>query len=210
MLIDQGVDVNSFNCGTRYYSSALQRAASMGHIDMAVFLLKKGADVNNPARARPGDLPIEGAAHSGQEEMVELLVDNGADPTKALCSAAGGGQVRVMISLLSRAPFLPQQRWGSTGRKAFLRAYAAGNLTAMAVLVKAGVSLNDSCGWGFAGYHGKTPISFAKEDGLEWVVEHLLSLGAEENAEAIERPRDAARVREVLISQRSWEWVGKY
>lgn len=65
-----GADVNR--------SSALELAVLIEQTDMVDLLIERGADIN---RAGPsGDLPLAVAARRGRLEMMQQLIDKGADP----------------------------------------------------------------------------------------------------------------------------------
>ena len=205
-FLDKGVNVNVFpdyDRGSLY--SALQIAASLGNISMARLLLDRGADVNLNGHNRPGQSPIEGAAQCGQEEMVKLLIDHGADPGKALQGAAAGGQPRLMKILLNRLPDLPNRNGGDVGRMALFRACACRNLTAITMLVEAGVSINQG-----SPDPSVPPLNYAKQDGVQWMADHLISLGALETDWAMRSDEQGCEAREIRVSERTWEWVGKY
>ena len=72
-LIKRGAQVN------RLGWTPLQYAASRGHLDMAKMLLKNGAIVNAPGP--DGTTALMMAAFGGNQPMVQLLLDAGADVT---------------------------------------------------------------------------------------------------------------------------------
>lgn len=77
-LIAEAVDVNVWD---RYGRNALIFAAEAGHLELAQILIKAGAWVD-PFEDYDGFYsPLMSAARSGDMKMVELLLDNGADPT---------------------------------------------------------------------------------------------------------------------------------
>jgi hypothetical protein len=59
--------------------SLLHLAIERGRSDMAELLVRHGADVN--ARNMRRETPLFGAASSGDEALVRLLLENGADPS---------------------------------------------------------------------------------------------------------------------------------
>ena len=206
MLLDNGVEINAFPYPDfRQYHGTLQLAASLGNTSMVRFLIERGADVSFNELHRAGNLPIEGAALCGQEEVVELLIEHGADPVMAFRSAAQGGQPRLLKSLLSRFIDLPYREGGEIGIIAFWRACGARNLTAITILVEAGVSLNDRYE-----YSPELPLNLAKKYFGPWLVNHLISLGAQETDEETSAREREYNVRGVRTSERTWEWVGKY
>ena len=210
-LLDKGVDVNAFPWSP--YSrrdGAAEIAACTGNITMLRFLIERDASINVNPRNPLGfaHVPIEAASKCGQEEAVELLIEHGGDPSKALGGAAFGGQVRLVRTLLSRFPDLLYKDAGKLGRSAMCDASMSGNLAVMTALVEAGLSLHD----GYE-YPSHKPISWAKEHGRPWVVSHLKSLGARETNEEVvpSNPWSCVRdSRSILISERTWQWVGRY
>ncbi|KAK6849363.1 hypothetical protein PG995_013196 [Apiospora arundinis] len=204
-LLDEGADINAFpDEHIRPCHSALHIAASLGNISMVRFLIERGADVHLNGVNSFGHLPIEGAARSGQKEVVELLIDeHGADPASALHSAAKGCQSRLIKYLLERFPDLPFGNAGEDGYVAFLRALAGKNLRALTLLVEAGVDVNDD--------RFGVPYEEANNAGLGgWVCKHLISLGARNSGGDTYRDEQNSHVRDVLVSERTWDWAGKY
>src|SRR5215213_6306050 len=59
---------------------ALGLASYFGHFDVADYLIKAGAPINSPSRNELKAAPIQSAASSGHEKIVELLLQHGADP----------------------------------------------------------------------------------------------------------------------------------
>ena len=208
-LLDKGVLVNAF---PSYHeprrASAAEIAACAGNITMLRFLIERGAYINVNPRDTLGFVPIDAASKCGQEEAVELLIEYGGDPSIALSGAAFGGQVRLVRTLLSRFPELLYKDNGGVGRTAMCSALMAGNLAVITALVEAGQSLDD-------GYEHPShkPVNFAKRYNRPWVVKHLNSLGARETNEKIvpELPcKCVSQSRGILISERTWQWVGRY
>ncbi|OAQ59215.1 F-box domain and ankyrin repeat protein [Pochonia chlamydosporia 170] len=206
MLLDTGAaDVNQL--AESYHSRitcSLQYAASLGNIGMIRFLLERGANIHLPEFAG-GHSPVEGAAISGHEEAVEILLEHGANPDEALRGAARGGEPRVVKWLLDRFPDLLHQENGDVGRRALFYAVGCRNLTSLTILVKHGAALND----GYA-YPSELPINLAKDGFGSWVVRHLLSLGAEDTDTETLQEREFTGMGFIRTSERTWEWLGKY
>lgn len=205
-LLDKGVDVNAFPWSPYGEpTGAAEIAACTGNIIMLRFLIERGARVNVSPWSWSGPVPIQAASQCGQEEAVELLLEHGADPTKALKRAAFGGQIRLIRTLLGRFPDLPFRENGDVGRSAMLHALMAGNLAIITALVEGGVSLNDN-------YEcpSRQPLIVARSYRRPWVVGHLKSLGARDNNEEIVASRCIEESRGVLISERTWQWVSRY
>jgi serine/threonine-protein phosphatase 6 regulatory ankyrin repeat subunit B len=72
-LLEKGADVNAENKGT----TALMCAAMNGHVDAVKFLIKHDADVN--AEDAKGNTVVKYATSRGQHEIVEILVEAGAE-----------------------------------------------------------------------------------------------------------------------------------
>jgi ankyrin repeat protein len=210
MLIDQGVDVNHWAPRARMFSSALQRAASFGHTDLVRFMLSREADIHLRTSRGGNDLPIMAAAHNGQAETVDLLLANGEDAGTALISAAHGGQIRMVRLLLDRFPGLPHCKSGLVGHEALERAANAGNLTVLTMLVEAGADINQCYCFDHGGKPWHVPMRMSKKLGWKWVVQHLRSLGAEETDEDLASEESVSGARGIRVSERTWEWVGKY
>ncbi|SMQ50233.1 unnamed protein product [Zymoseptoria tritici ST99CH_3D1] len=208
-VLDHGVDVNA--CPVRDYypiRGTLHLAASLGRTRLVELLLNRGANaIDGPPRGGYGGLPVEGAAMRGQRDAVELLLSHGADPARALYAAAAGSQSWLIKHLLSNHPQLTDE---ITLRTCFHFAIASCSLTAMTILVQAGASLNDC--YEDDGVRLDTPINKAlKQHGFSWVGEHLISLGAyPTDAEWASTRTSDLKVREVVVTKRTWDWVGRY
>lgn len=212
MLIDHGVDIiSSPGPGRNSCAGALQCAAAMGHASMVHFLLERGANVNQYSSRDQENFPVEAAARCGQVNTVEILLDHGADPILALRRATSQGQVGVMRYLLNRFPDLLDRdyagvrRRGAVGRYMLWNAITSKNLAAIDVLVEGGVSLTED----FAEDETLHPVKLAKQGMGQYVLDHLLSIGAQATEDAIE-PEMKPTVTGVRVDERTWEWVGKY
>lgn len=75
-LVAQGHNVNH---EARDGETPLSAAAQGKRLEVAQFLLEKGADVNH-RNSLGGDTPLMAAAKSGNVEMAKLLLEHGADP----------------------------------------------------------------------------------------------------------------------------------
>lgn len=205
-LLNTGIKVNAFDDRMGAYRGTLEIAAAKGHVGMVMFLIERGADVT--LGGIDHRFPVMKAAACGHDEIVDLLIQHGADPVHAFLGAAKGGQARLLDHLLIHFPDLPTREAGNVGREALEYALRTG-LTSITRLVKAGVSLND--GW----EPSELPLNAAKRVYGLWVVNHLLSLGARQTDQAIEAvnepdPRLQRDVGGIAVSERTWEWIGKY
>ena len=216
MLLDSGVDVDAIPCPDVYrFGNALSIAASKDDLHMLRFLLDRGANAGFAHPSRQELDPIAVAADHGHEAAVDLLLQHGADSTKAFRHAANGGQARLLKWLLGQDPNLYSKPWtdGNTvGLEALQRAILVKNLDVISLLVEAGVPLNDGC------TYRDLPIVWAKTYSKKWVVEFLLSLGAEDQNDIDDQKKgysdeefiDYTRRSGVSITKRTWQWVSKY
>ena len=72
--------------------SELVQATRLGNIERVQQLLQDGADVNSGTDA---GTPLTAASLAGRPELVELLLDNGADPDRE--DASGNRPLIVMV-----------------------------------------------------------------------------------------------------------------
>lgn len=216
MLLDSGIDVNAAQHMCRLLPGcALSTAAAQGNVRMVRRLLDRGADVN--LQTTKHGSPIEAAARGGHEDVVEILLEYGASPGAAFVCAADAGQWRLVRWLLERGVnFLEHDPiyGGIVGMDALQRSIIAKSPTVIAMLVGAGVPLDESCN-----FPSELPILIAKRVSAEWIVELLLALGAKDREFDIDRQAenysedcyDAQMERGgVKITKRTWEWMGKY
>ncbi|KAG5950935.1 hypothetical protein E4U53_004147 [Claviceps sorghi] len=207
MLLDDGCvtvnEVSRFPLGVA--TSPLALAARLGKTDMMRFFLDRGADIHLNGHDRTGESPIEEAAGRGQEAAVEMLLDLGADPELALKSAVTESQPRITKLVLDRYPDLLDRHGGQVGRLALWYAVTRKNLRNIKLLVDRGVSLND-------GYEKawEIPINEAKDGKGRWVVDYLLSLGARDTDDKTLDEDCSLTTARVRLTERTWQWVGKY
>ena len=218
MLLDNGVNVNAppYADG-RDHGTALHIAASQGYNQLVQILLNHGADMNRGESPRT-PVPINAAARGGHEEAVRILLDHGASAGEAFISAADGGQVHLLKSLLQKGEVdihVINKDSSTIGMQALERAIITKNPTIISVLVaEAGVSINHDIP-----SPQDNPIIIAKTYAAQWIVDYLLSLGGEDREFDPEDqcdcfPEDcyAEQISRggIRITQRTWEWVGKY
>lgn len=140
-LHEDGAHINH----TLHGSSALMKAAWMGHSEMLEFLLEKGADVNLTDSGSASALLV--AVYKGHLEVAILLVEKGA----ALDQADNGGLTPLM------------------------KATANGHLEMVALLLEKGAIANLAGG---LGHFKRTPLMEAAMMGFYEITALLLENGA--------------------------------
>lgn len=95
--VDNGVDVNLSNHDG---NTLLMLAAYSGNIDAVRELVKRGADVDRVNNRN--QTPLAGAIFKKEEEVIEALLDAGADPRAGTPSAVETAQMFDRGDLVSR------------------------------------------------------------------------------------------------------------
>lgn len=98
-------------------SLLLARNAELGNVEMVQQLLDAGADIHGGERLNRNPLVI--AARYCQEDVVDLLLERGADPNNQhmqqrgspLCAAAAGGSMAIVRKLLDRGANVGEDDW---------------------------------------------------------------------------------------------------
>lgn len=171
LLLDKGADPTRRAAdGER----ALDWAAQEGHEDAALCLLEHDAGlVDLPGYH--GHTPLVAAAGNGSLEVVEILLQHGANPEQrlpdgshALDWASLKGDVRICEMLLERAPQLLDTP-GCQGRTPLAAAAGAGHAAVVALLLQHGADPRRSLA------EGTRPLDWAAWGGHRKVVEQLLA-----------------------------------
>jgi beta-lactamase regulating signal transducer with metallopeptidase domain len=182
-LLRAGADVNAVLRGD---GTPLIAAAREGHIEAVRLMLNRGADPNIPA---PGDgNPLIVAAHEGHIDIVRLLLDYRADPNAAvigdgnpLIAAASEGHADIVTLLLDRGANIDQMVPGD--ENALIQASGEGHLNVVRLLVGRRADVNarvwvDENPWRAGEW--RSPLSVARREGHQDIVQFLLSVGARE------------------------------
>jgi ankyrin repeat protein len=139
MLLERGADVSAYK-----YRNVLESAVYWGNTEVAVMLLKKGADYKSE------DLwhnALEGAAQMGTTEIVKMLLEEGADVNaqggkygNALQAAATTFHYWLVNTLLEKGADINAQ--GGKYGTAFQAAKAYGDGTIQWILLEKGAKTN--------------------------------------------------------------------
>jgi serine/threonine-protein phosphatase 6 regulatory ankyrin repeat subunit B len=194
-LLDQGAHIDKSHCvkvdakfisdelystnpkEKSVYRNALGLATLTGQIELAEFLLEKGADINMNAGSGTA---LRFAAENGHIDVVRLLLDNGAKDVQeqALSSAINNSQVNVVKLLLERGANANKKEFW-TKFSLLMKAARVGNAEIVKLLLEYGASVfvKDN--------EGKIALDYAKTDEIRailkesaekaWFFEKLIS-----------------------------------
>lgn len=185
-----------------YHRTPLHYAALRGHLDVAEYLLSKGANIN--ARDNASETPLYEAATEGYADLVKFLLSNGAD---LHIQSGSGSPIRVaallgnvdVVRILIRNGADPNGK-DSSGETALHSAIRPGlrpaNVKPMVELLLsegAQIEAKDD-------RNGRTPLHVAAEEGSIELIILLLSKGASIKARTntLETPLHSA-------AQRTWK-----
>ena len=148
LLLERGANDNpAFSTWSIYRENALSVAITARNISMVRLLFEFRVDVNSTVSNRT---PLQMAAAMGNFELVQLLLDNGADvnlpPTKftgatALQLAATRGYVGIAALLLEKGADVNARPYKRYGKMALECAAEWGRLDMVQLLVEAGADL---------------------------------------------------------------------
>ncbi|KAJ7658318.1 ankyrin repeat-containing domain protein [Mycena polygramma] len=172
-LLKRGADVNTAGGA---YGSALQGAASSGHLAVVHILLENGADVNVVGKKYGSAL--QGAVQHGYVEIVHLLLDHGADVDaaggiygSALQRMASKGHLDIVRILLEKGADVNASRG-----KGLQGAASNGHMDIVCLLLEHGADINTA-----GGEYGRA-LQGAALNGHMDIVHLLLDKGADVNA----------------------------
>lgn len=206
LLIDKGTPVNDI--GERY--SPLQAAASCKTLDLAEYLIDRGADVNTPAFGYEGRTALQQACCYGNLKMVKFLLAHKADVNAPPAASKGSTALEGVLScdattavkaelfqllLDNGAKVIHSNEQLCNGIIHTIVKKGLTNILEMALKAGANVNLMSR------GKEGRTPIQLAAELGQLDVVKTLVEYGAKINAApALQHGRTALQAAATLSS----------
>jgi ankyrin repeat protein len=165
------------------YSSGIAQAARTDDLVQSSELIKAGEDVN---LAEPdGTTPLLWAVFNSSHDLVQLLLDAGANPNIAnnldispLLQASRYGDAEMIEALLASGATLGSSAPGLV-ESPLMAAARSGNIEAVDVLLEAGADTNAT-----EPLDNQTALMWATAEGHQTMVEHLLNEGADPNMQA--------------------------
>jgi ankyrin repeat protein len=116
LLLENGADIDCIDDNTsNTENSALMLAIDQGHEEVACLFLEKGININFDSPGAYGTNALEIAATRGNESLVKLLLDHGAEPgpqwmpPRTLRAAARSGNIGLFNMLLEKYPKIKNQ-----------------------------------------------------------------------------------------------------
>lgn len=154
---------------------------SMGEREQALALIREGGDAN--AVLADGTSALTFAAHLGDPELVELLLESGARPDQSneygafpLSEAALAGSNEVIRLLLAHGADANQTN--PEGESALMITARTGNMAGTTLLLEHGADVNASEYWG-----GQSALMWATAQKQPDMMRLLISHGAQVNAQ---------------------------
>ncbi|XP_028131929.1 uncharacterized protein LOC114327487 [Diabrotica virgifera virgifera] len=179
-LVSQNANVNT----TDIYSwTPLHWAAFKDRLEIARFLIEKGADINAADKGPYGKRPIHVAAENNNKDIIEFFLGKKAginDTDKQgytpLHYAAWRGRLEVTQLLVDRKANINAADTSTAGKKPIHVAAENNNENIIGFLLSKGVSIDD------ADKNGRTPLHYAAEFDQFEVAKFLIEKGADINA----------------------------
>lgn len=176
------------------HQTALQKAAQLGKTEIAALLIERGASVNEPSATGSA---LHLAIGGGWDDLVQLLIDKGADPDQRdsfentpLVRAVSAGKRDIAEILIKGGADLGASTFGLTP---LMFAASTGDVDTLRFLVKAGAKVNAV---GKGQYGGRSALLAAIPDGHADVVRALIELKADVNQKGPDGKTPLAAARE--------------
>ncbi|MCA7010493.1 ankyrin repeat domain-containing protein [Wolbachia endosymbiont of Tribolium confusum] len=180
-LVSQNANVNTRDI---YSWTPLHWATFKDHLEIARFLMKKGADINAADKGPYGKKSIHVAAENNSKDIIEFFLSKGVginDTDKQgytpLHYAAWRGRLEVAKFLIEKGADMNAADTSTAGKKPIHVAAENNNRDIIEFLLSKGVSVDaaDNNGW--------TPLHYAASKDCLEVAKFLIEKGADINAE---------------------------
>lgn len=180
LLLDEGTPINDVGI----VLNGLQAAAESGNIELAQYLIERGADVNAPAGAEAGRTALQAACEGGNAEMVMFLLGKKADVNAPPASVDGITAIDAAITRIDEKIFRllldhGAQLYRRDRPTNILHKLIKMDKTNLVRLVlETGIDANQMS----AGKEGRTPLQLAAERGNLEIAKVLIDHRVEVNA----------------------------
>ncbi|WP_341811169.1 ankyrin repeat domain-containing protein [Wolbachia endosymbiont (group A) of Oxytorus armatus] len=178
-LVSRNANVNTRD---KYSWTPLHWAAYKGHLEVAEFLVKKGADVNAASENLYGSRPIHIAIENNNKNIIEFLLSKevGVNDTDKqgytpLHYAAWRGRLEVARFLIEKGADINAADTSTAGKKPIHVAAENNSESVIEFLLEKGVSVDE------ADKNGWTPLHYAARFGQPEVAKFLIEKGADIN-----------------------------
>ncbi|KAB8223232.1 ankyrin repeat-containing domain protein [Aspergillus novoparasiticus] len=194
MLLNRGARVNLYLA--RYYGTALQAAASQGHLEVAKYLIQHGADTNVPCVMQieisqyyysndeiiPLLTPVQLAAKINNLGLVQILLQHGASPMA--CPVSAHPDFKHYFSHRAERDWIDTQRYTPqyNTKQMVYTALQYGALNQNMEIAELLLSIGVAPDSRVAPYVGDTPLQMSTRLGNVEMFRLLWSWGADLNA----------------------------
>lgn len=154
------------------------------------------------------ETPVGFATLNGHQGVVQILLGYGSSCANAFLYAASACKVHLLRCLLQEFMnfHIPASTWWKIFRKAMDAAISYKSPTIISILIEFDVSIDVPV--------GSRRVSTA-EDHVLWLSDIVILLGVDFRTRSVGHSSGKERSRisikgEVLITKRTWKWIGKY
>ncbi|MFC1762992.1 ankyrin repeat domain-containing protein [Planctomycetota bacterium] len=173
LLVARGANVD--DKGDSFGHTKLNMACLKQDMDIATFLISKGADVNT--KNNWGIRPLQNAIRNGQKDIVELLISKGADVNVSNNAGVTPLDMAEEIGNTEISELL-RKNGAKKGSPTLFGAVVSGDIEQVKLLIDNGADVDAK-----NIRRGATPLHLAAIRGSQNVVELLIASGANVNAQ---------------------------